>query len=379
MKLNEPRIGVELYYASGREDSIEAIERKGLGHPDTIADAISEAIQIEVLKHSRMRSSDPRSIPYAYSDKTLVVCGESRPKWGGGRVLRPIRVVVPCILSEDANVGDCEGTVRAIVSAHVPLYPVSNIEVEFIRRLPSAHSLRTYAEEPFGAEDSCISVAHAPRTRLELAALELEGVFTRLRKKHPAIGTDTKWQVYRIGRKVHVIAAVAFIDRFLTGLKEYRATKSIIERTIGRTLRSLATSVDVSINPDDRYDMNSVYLTVTGSSIEGGDCGATGRGNRSSGLIYPMRPMTLEAASGKPSRNHPSRFGSLAAEEIAESLSSIGGVRRAEILIVSKIGERVWCPDVIMARLVATCPLRKAELRVLIRDRFQELISKRQL
>ena len=53
------------------------------------------------------------------------------------------------------------------------------------------------------------------------------------------------------------------------------------------------------MNTADGETADSVYLTVTGTSAEGGDDGQVGRGNRVNGLITPYRPMSLEAAAGK--------------------------------------------------------------------------------
>jgi S-adenosylmethionine synthetase len=42
-----------------------------------------------------------------------------------------------------------------------------------------------------------------------------------------------------------------------------------------------------------------MYLTVLGTSAEGGDSGQVGRGNRVNGVIALNRPISTEAAAGK--------------------------------------------------------------------------------
>jgi S-adenosylmethionine synthetase len=53
------------------------------------------------------------------------------------------------------------------------------------------------------------------------------------------------------------------------------------------------------INMRDIPAQDELYLTYTGSSIESGDEGVVGRGNRVTGLITPLRPMNIEGAIGK--------------------------------------------------------------------------------
>ena len=53
------------------------------------------------------------------------------------------------------------------------------------------------------------------------------------------------------------------------------------------------------LNVRDLPERDELYLTYTGSSIESGDEGVVGRGNRVNGMITPLRPMSVEGASGK--------------------------------------------------------------------------------
>ncbi|MGH3697103.1 MAG: methionine adenosyltransferase [Pseudonocardiaceae bacterium] len=53
------------------------------------------------------------------------------------------------------------------------------------------------------------------------------------------------------------------------------------------------------LNTRDILGQDEIYLTYTGSSIESGDEGLVGCGNRVNGLITPLSPMNLEGANGK--------------------------------------------------------------------------------
>lgn len=74
------------------------------------------------------------------------------------------------------------------------------------------------------------------------------------------------------------------------------------------------------MNAADDDERGTVYLTVTGTSAEAGDDAEVGRGNRTSGLITPYRPMTLEAAAGKNPVSHVGKLYNLVASRIAAAI-----------------------------------------------------------
>ena len=65
-------------------------------------------------------------------------------------------------------------------------------------------------------------------------------------------------------------------------------------------------------------------MNFTGSSIESGDEGMVGRGNRMGGVIAPLRPWTMEGICGKNSVYHVGKLYSVAAFEIADRLDRKG-------------------------------------------------------
>jgi S-adenosylmethionine synthetase len=99
-------------------------------------------------------------------------------------------------------------------------------------------------------------------------------------------------------------------------------------------------------------ESGAVYLTVTGTSAESGDDGETGRGNRSNGLITPLRPMTLEAVAGKNPVSHVGKLYNVAAGAMAEALvAEIEEVAEAECYLVSRIGAPIDQPGTALARV----------------------------
>jgi S-adenosylmethionine synthetase len=71
------------------DDLVEVVERKGLGHPDTICDALAETLSRNPCREYRSRFGD---ILHHNVDKGLLCGGRSAPTFGGGTVLAPITI-----------------------------------------------------------------------------------------------------------------------------------------------------------------------------------------------------------------------------------------------------------------------------------------------
>ena len=68
---------------------VEVVERKGLGHPDTICDGIAEHISVRLCRYYLDRFG---VILHHNVDKILLCGGEASPAFGGGEVLDPIEI-----------------------------------------------------------------------------------------------------------------------------------------------------------------------------------------------------------------------------------------------------------------------------------------------
>src|SRR3990172_8818141 len=69
------------------DDAAELVERKGLGHPDTICDALTEGLSGNLCRAYRERFGE---ILHHNVDKALLCGGRAAPAFGGGSVLNPI-------------------------------------------------------------------------------------------------------------------------------------------------------------------------------------------------------------------------------------------------------------------------------------------------
>jgi S-adenosylmethionine synthetase len=151
------------------------------------------------------------------------------------------------------------------------------------------------------------------------------------------VGEDTKLMAVRIGDRLTLVVAAAMVSKFIASQDEYEEAKAKVKDAVLRIA-----DAEICVNCADSGE--NIYLTVTGTSIEMGDDGATGRGNRGNGLITPMRPMTMEAIAGKNPVSHVGKIYNVLAEKAAAEITELEGVKEAYVTFVSKIGSPIHQP-----------------------------------
>jgi S-adenosylmethionine synthetase len=358
--LTEPRTPILVRSAAGaRPDArdIEMVERKGRGHPDTICDALAEAFTIGL---TRFYQAQCGAILHHNVDKVLLAAGSSAPRLGGGEVLAPFDVFLAgratrsdgniAIPVEDIAIDGSRAWLRANLHAvdaerHVRIHPLVRPGSSALRALVNAEPA-----QPLLSNDTSFAVGYAPFSRLEKVVLAVEQALTApaTAAAHPAIGEDVKVMGLRRGETMVLTVACAMIDRHLHGASDYLDAKELVHRIAERAARELHDDVSVAVNTADNVAAGDMYLTVTGTSAEGGDDGQTGRGNRVGGLITPYRPMTLEAAAGKNVVSHVGKSYSIVAHHIARELvATCPDIADATCVLVSRIGWPVDRPQLV--------------------------------
>jgi S-adenosylmethionine synthetase len=349
----------------------EIVERKGVGHPDTICDALAENLSISLSRHYLEHFG---TILHHNVDKALLVGGAARPAFGGGeldepieitlagratREFRGIQVPVDAIAVEASRAWlrdnlrhlDAERQVR-IVPRIRPTSP--DLAALFLRQCETGAPL---------ANDTSIGAGFAPLDELERAVLAIERRLNSadVKRARPEIGEDIKVMGVRSGARLRLTVACALVGRHLPDLRSYFAAKAALrEIALAAAREAGAAQAEVEVNTADGDTADSVYLTVTGLSAEAGDDGQVGRGNRVNGLITPFRPMTLEAAAGKNPLTHVGKLYNLLAQRIAHALSAeVAGIEAAQCFLVSQIGRPITEPQ------IAEVKLRLAERRTL--------------
>jgi len=354
--------------------SVELVERKGLGHPDTISDAAAEEAS-RLL--SRYYLDHYGAVLHHNLDKVLLVGGQAAPRFGSGDVLQPIYITVAGRATTEVRRED--GSVEKIPIGPIVLDAVKNwIRKNFRFLDPDRHVVVDYRighgsadlvgifelskeERAPLANDTSVGVGFAPFSTLEKLVYETERLLNsrEFKEKNPEVGEDIKVMGLRRGKKIEVTIAAAMISSLVRDVDHYLAVKDAVREAVLDLAAKLAPDYDVEVyvNTADRPDKGIVYLTVTGTSAEHGDDGMTGRGNRSYGLITPLRPMSLEAAAGKNPVNHVGKIYNIMAMNIARRVhESVEGLREVYVELLSQIGRPINDPLVANVKVLAEKP-----------------------
>lgn len=347
-----------------RDEPVEIVERKGLGHPDSICDALAENLSRNLCRHYLDLCGE---ILHYNVDKALLCGGSAAPAFGGGRMMAPIEIhlsgrAVGVVGNRSVPIDDIaiEGSRSWLRDNLHALDAERHVRLHNALRPGSQALAGLYGRKPVGAgkrlaNDTSIGVGHAPLSALEFLVLRVENELNGRahRTHHPAWGEDIKVMGVRYGTTVSLTIACAVVDRHVADLDAYRHEIAAIRR-MARDLAAEHGFDDchVDVNTADASDASSLYLTVTGTSAEAGDDGQVGRGNRVNGLITPYRPMSLEAAAGKNPVSHVGKIYNVLARAIAEAaVSGIREVAAAECYMVSQIGSPVEAPALTHVRL----------------------------
>jgi len=200
----------------------EFVERKGRGHPDTICDAVAEAVSVALSRAYLERFG---RILHHNVDKVLLVGGESRPRFGGGRLVSPIQIVLAGRATRrvGTDVIDVDAIAlaagRAVIRAGFRhLDPDRDVAWECRIRPGSVDLAGLFARGESGevlANDTSAGVGYAPLSPLERAVLDIErGLNAPASRPHAACGEDIKVAGIRRGDDVELLVACAAIDRF---------------------------------------------------------------------------------------------------------------------------------------------------------------------
>jgi S-adenosylmethionine synthetase len=336
----------------------EMCEHKGIGHPDTIADAACEAASRELSLAYRERFGQ---IMHHNLDKGLLIAGSSVPRFGGGAIAAPMKLIICGRATTHGGKIDAReiaaAAARRYLQQHIRCDPDQfRIATEIKEGSSNLQAVMPGRRGLVLCNDTSFGVGFAPYSRLEQAVLQLAKVLKsdEFRRDFPAAGDDYKIMAYRRDSQgVPVMTvALAMIDKPVASANQYFALKQAIR---DRLLSNLAAPVEIRINvldDVDSKDEHGIYLTVTGLSAEMGDDGQVGRGNRASGMITPNRAMSLEAVAGKNPVSHVGKIYNVMATLMARDIhENIAAVEEINVLLLSAIGRPIGQPQAAVAEL----------------------------
>ncbi|MCD6431628.1 methionine adenosyltransferase [Candidatus Bathyarchaeota archaeon] len=347
------------------QQRLEIVERKGLGHPDSMCDAIMEQLSVRLSKEYLERAG---SVLHHNVDKSLLVAGEAEPRFGGGVVKQPMLLVFGDRATSEINGVKLDVEEIAIdvakkwfkenmrfidpekhVKYQVELKPGSVGLVDIFKR----------KGEVLGANDTSAAVGYAPLTRTEKIVLGIERFLNsrEFKNRFPESGEDIKVMGYRSNNSLNLTISMAFVDRFVNSEEEYFEKKVKITDEIKKFVEANTNfdTVNVQLNSLDRRGrgIGGVYLTVLGTSADSGDSGQVGRGNRVNGLISLNRPFCSEAAAGKNPVSHVGKIYNILTFRIAQHVyEQVPEVEEAYVWLLSKIGNPIDQPTVAAAQVV---------------------------
>jgi S-adenosylmethionine synthetase len=332
---------------------IELVERKGIGHPDTICDALVEAVAIALNRMYRERTG---TILHYNIDKALLAAGQCVKGFGWGEVRRPMTLFVGdrATFEADGQKLPVEATLREAVDAwvatHLPrVRPGVDLEVRSVLAPGSTELRGIFAAVTVVSNDTSGASGHAPLSPTEATVLAVERFLNGpgFKTRFPDTGQDVKVFGAREDDRLRLTVAMPLLAFATPSEAAYFARKEEILAALATEFGDVPLALEWRLNNLDApgRGADGVYLTVTGTSAEDADSGQVGRGNRVNGLIAFARPAGGEAAAGKNAVAHAGKIYSVLSQRLAGMLHA----RCPELLevyvhLMARIGEPVDRP-----------------------------------
>lgn len=364
----------ELKASEVYRQKVEVVERKGLGHPDYICDAIMEKISVNL---SQKYLETFGAILHHNIDKGLLVAGEVEGKFGGGRIVSPMRLIIGDRATFEAQGIEIDVPGLAINTAkewlldNLRFVDPENLyyQVELKRGSAELTDIFSRGGEILGANDTSAAVGYAPLSPTEKLVFECERHLNsrKFKKEYPESGEDIKVMGLRHKEDVHLTVAMPLVDRFVESEEDYFKKKielhdqieefaaGFAEKERAEFEACMCLKPTASLNTLDipGRGLQGIYTTVTGTSAEDADCGQVGRGNRVNGIIPLNRPVSSEAAAGKNPVSHIGKIYNLLSHRIAARIyRQVPDVSEVYVWLLSEIGTPIDQPQIATAQLI---------------------------
>ena len=357
----------------------EFVERKGKGHPDTLSDGLAEYLSAQYSMYTKQNYG---AVLHHNFDKVGLLGGASDVRFGDGKLTKPIRVLLNGRASTKFGNHDIDVKTLLIDWSKTFLasqLPFKNIEkeLEFHYNLSTQSSPGTIGEkeniqkssrkywfEPRNlddvpelkrlfANDTSMGVGFAPYSSLENLIFTIDQSLTceQFISMNPWIGSDIKIMGFRHKNEYKITICIPQIADQVSSIEIYKENIHAVQKEIYTIFQKLGIEeYELNINTRDNYDKSELYLTAIGSSIESGDEGLVGRGNRVQGIISPMRPMSMEGAAGKNPVYHIGKIYYVAAQKISEAIYKKFNIQN-EVVLVSQSGRGLLDPWIVFVHV----------------------------
>ena len=365
----------------------EIVERKGIGHPDTICDLVMNQVSIEL---SKMYLKETGTIQHHNMDKSLLVAGQSENKFGGGKITKPMKLVIgdratfevkgQKLPVEDVTISTAkkwfDNNLRFVKEEHVEY----QLEVG-----TSSHELRSIFENPksFVANDTSALVGYAPFTKTESSVLETEEYINsqNFKKEFPESGEDVKVMGFRNYNTLDLTIAMAFVDSHVDSENHYFKRKQDMLQSISEFHRKRGDFDEVKITMNNLDTKNKgiegLYLTVLGTSADNADSGEVGRGNMANRVISLTRPAGSEATAGKNPVSHIGKIYNALSFKLAEEIQkTVPDLEEVLVWMYNVIGKPVNEPKAIIIQPISDKELDLAKFESAIKEIVEQNLNK---
>lgn len=356
------------------DTEFEVVERKGIGHPDTLCDTlaekVSQAYSQYCLKHYGI-------ILRHMVDKIALSGGSAKVKFGSGEMQKPIRLYLNCRFTrtwQQETIPYLE-IVRETVYKHLgDVLPLLDLdqwlvivdnthfapgpgvvyeadgstknERQFFFEIPQK-KFAVFHDNSLRSNDTSTAVAYSPLSVTEKIAILIETTLNskEFKRLHPYVGTDIKVMARRIKKQMDITVCVPFVAAYTPSKEFYFEKLKFLEEAIKKLVVSNfgQFNVTVSLNTRDNPSKSDYYLTLTGSAIESGDEGVVGRGNRYNGVIPFTRRMSMEACCGKNPVYHVGKLYTAICSLISEEIYRLLGLE-TYVYLTSQMGRGLADP-----------------------------------
>lgn len=367
-----------LVYSSGilkiDDTEFEVVERKGIGHPDTLCDTIAEKVSQAYSQYCLKRYG---IILRHMVDKIALSGGASKVKFGGGEMQKPIRLYLNCRFTrtyqketipyleivkdvvykhfgEVLPLLDLDQWLMIVDNTHFAPGPgvvyesdgTTQNERQFFFEIPEKE-FAVFHDNSLRSNDTSTAVAYSPMSITEKTVILIETTLNEkgFKKLYPYVGTDIKVMARRIKKNLDITVCVPFVSGYTPSKEFYFEKLKFLENRIKELvdLNFADYNVNVFLNTRDNPHKSDYYLTLTGSAIESGDEGVVGRGNRYNGVIPFTRHMSMEACCGKNPVYHVGKVYTALCSLISQEIFSLVGLE-TYVYLTSQMGQSLSDP-----------------------------------
>ncbi len=332
----------------------EFVECKGIGHPDTVCDALVEAISVHL---AQMYLEQLGFVAHYNIDKALLAAGQCAKGFLSGQLIQPMRLFVGDRATFATQRGELpvreavEAAASMWLQQHLPKIRVGReLLLEPVLAPGSAPLSGIYQRvEEVVSNDTSGAVGFAPFTPTERLTRDAVDWLTseEFKAEFPDTGQDIKVFAVRTDERVELTVAMPFHCEYIDSEATYFRRKEEVLNALHRKLARADLEVDLRLNTLDRAGLgpDGLYLTLTGTSAEDADSGQVGRGNRPCGFIPFARPVGGEAAPGKNPVAHVGKLYSVASQRLAERIHALHPeLPEVYVSLATRIGEPIVAP-----------------------------------